>query len=107
MTAGGDVRDVGGAERADGGAGRPMTWGPVPVRIWERSSPDTCGPAQSARRRLIVAPRPGGRFHETRGFLHDPLAAGGHRRVLCCNGDMSLDELCDLLERHVRPDLAT
>ena len=31
----------------------------------------------------------------------------GHLRVSCCNSDMSLDELRELLERHARPDLAT
>src|SRR5258705_10815103 len=39
--------------------------------------------------------------------VHDPLAAGRSPRVLCCTGDMSVDELRALLERHGRPDLTT
>jgi hypothetical protein len=48
-----------------------------------------------------------GRFHETRKFLHNPLADGRSPRVLWCNRDMSLDELRQVLERHARPDLTT
>jgi AraC-like DNA-binding protein len=39
--------------------------------------------------------------------LHIPLAGDGQGGIVCCNGDMSVDQLRDLLERHARPDLAT
>src|ERR687890_725169 len=40
-------------------------------------------------------------------FLHNPLATVGHRWIVCWNSYMSLDQLRDLLDRHVRPDGST
>jgi AraC-like DNA-binding protein len=39
--------------------------------------------------------------------MHDPFAARRPTRVPCCTGDMSADELRELLKRHARPDLTT
>jgi AraC-type transcriptional regulator N-terminus len=63
-----------------------------------RSTSTTC---------FIVSPRAADAYTKLGKSCSILLLPACHRGVSCCNGDMSLDELRALLDRHARPDLAT